>query len=140
MLLNNVKSKFVGYVKNTFYKKSFLRFLLLGGMNTILTLLIYWLLILFYGHNTSYATAFIIGILFSYAANSVYTFKTKIELKRLPLYIIGYVLSYLFGSMILNISVGEFGIHKQVAIFLVIGLSIPVNYIISHFILKPRNT
>ena len=66
---------------NKWLKSSFVRFLLVGAGNTIISLLIMFLLEGF-GYWTSTSIAYIIGATVSFFLNRIYTFYSKEKLLR----------------------------------------------------------
>ena len=75
-----IKNNLIKLIKIILSEK-FIRFCIIGVMNTIIHLIIYNLLRIEYGGTIATTIAFIIASLFSYFANSLYTYKTAIKKK-----------------------------------------------------------
>jgi len=102
-----MKEKIIKIFKIIISEK-FIRFCIIGIMNTIIHLIIYNILRLEYGGTIATTIAFIIASLFSYFANSLFTYKAAIKKKTFFLVMavfilklllndgLEYVLSYLF--------------------------------------------
>ncbi|MEH6632268.1 MAG: GNAT family N-acetyltransferase [Halopseudomonas aestusnigri] len=119
-------------------KRQIISFVIVGGINTCITLALYWALLLVLDHNWSYALTFIVGVLFSWAANSKTTFESVLNSKKLPAYGLFYLGSYGIGQFALNWSIIDLGFNEHIAIFFVILISLPINFLGSRFILYEK--
>jgi len=119
-------------------KKEIITFLVVGTINTIVTWAIYWMLLSFFGHQSSYAITFCIGTLISWSLNSKKTFKVALSGRKLALYFMFYIASYFFGRSVLYLCVDVADIDKYYAIIIVTIVSIPVNFYGSRKILKDK--
>ncbi len=120
-------SKVVEKIKKLF-KIQQIRFLFVGGLNTIVGYGTYALLIML---NVNYLLAntisTVVGVIHSYIWNRKFTFKSNKNVKsELFKFVIVYCISYLIGLFNIFILVSKFGINKYAA-----GL---VNLIITTFI------
>jgi putative flippase GtrA len=111
------------------------RFLLGGGVNTGITYVLYCLLTTVISYRFAYGISYVVGILFSYCFNSVVVFKVNMSLKKLLLYPLVYVVQ---GAMLLVglwVLVDVFCLSKFIAPVLLIGVSVPLNYLLSRRVL-----
>ncbi|MCW9036254.1 MAG: GtrA family protein [Rhodospirillales bacterium] len=117
-------------------KKEVSSFLAVGVVNTIVSWAIYWTLLSFFGHQMSFAIAFVIATFGSWLMNSKKTFDVALSKIKLVRYFVFYIASYLFCRGVLYLSVDYAGINEYFAIVLVTAFGIPVNFIGSRWALK----
>lgn len=81
----------------------FFKFLVSGGLNTLICLLLYWVLIKF---NVNYILAstlmFIFGVVEGYILSAIFVFKHKINLAHLAKYTLVYLSSYAVNIIVLT--------------------------------------
>jgi len=123
-----------------FINKEFIRFLVVGLINTISTYLIYLLLLFALSYDISYTLSYLAGIVISYYLNSYYVFKEKISIKKFLKYPIVYVVQYVINLLGLYILVEYLNIPKEVVPLIVIILSIPITYLLSKLIIRTKKT
>jgi len=116
--------------------KEIIRFLFVGGFNTIATYGIYLMLLLFFSYNISYSISYISGIVISFLLNGKYVFKVKLTLAKAIKYPIVYIVQYIINVGMLNLLVKNNMVNEIVAPILVIVVSLPVTFILSKNILK----
>jgi len=117
-------------------KSEFVKFIFVGGINTLSTYLIYLILILFLQYQIAFTLAYLSGIIISFFLNSKVVFRVEISLKKFFRYPSVYVIQYLMNLLLLYISVDILFINKQVAPLIAIIITLPVTFTISRFILK----
>jgi putative flippase GtrA len=117
-------------------KKEVLSFLVVGVINTVLHWIVYWTLLSYFEHQISFAVAFFVGTLISLVLNSKKTFDVALSPKKMVLYFLFYIVSYLFGRTILYVCVDLLSIDAYVAIIFVTAVNIPVNFLGSRWVLK----
>ncbi|MFJ7736036.1 GtrA family protein [Lysinibacillus sp. NPDC097287] len=119
--------------------KEIIRFLFVGGFNTIATYGIYLMLLLFFSYNISYSISYISGIAISFLLNSKYVFKVKLTFSKAIKYPIVYVVQYIINVIVLNLLVKNSIVNEMIAPILVIIISLPVTYILSKYILEKKS-
>lgn len=121
-----------------YMNNQFVRFFVIGVINTLGTYIIYLLMLLLFNHNTAYTIAYVLGILMAYVLNSKFTFKVEFSLKRMLQYPMVYLVQYLINIVMLNIFVLKYGVNDRIAPIIVIVISIPITFLLSKFILIRR--
>lgn len=116
-------------------KNKILKFIGVGGVNTILSYCLYVLLALFLDYKISYALAFIFGIAISYVLSTRYVFEAKGTLKKILFFPFIYLVQYFLGLLVLHEIVEVYNVNKYLAPVLVIIILFPVTYIMSKKIL-----
>ena len=114
----------------------FLTFLLVGATNTLLSYLLYLVLLTFLAYLPAYSIAYCAGIIVSYFLNAQFVFKKRVSLTGFLKFPIVYVIQYVLGVLILWLLVGKFSTPPEVGMIGVIILTIPVTFLASRFVLK----
>lgn len=117
-----------------FARSSFFRFLISGGLNTVLTYALYLLLILFISYQWAYTIVYLLGICLAFVLNRAYVFKSNRGWFSLALFPLIYMLQYLLGISILWGLVERLGISQALAPPLVIVVTIPATYLLSRLV------
>ena len=118
------------------FNNEFLKFILVGGVNTVLSYTIYVILILFLVYPVAFSLAYIFGIFMSYYLNSRFVFKRDVSLNKALRYPIVYLAQYLLSVLLLCILIEIFSLNKLIAPALVILITIPATFFLSRFIIK----
>lgn len=121
------------------YIKQFISFGLIGGLNTILSLGIYWLVVYLGGHYLlANAIAFAITVFISYVLNNIFTFKgegkAEWSLRTLFKVYVSYSITGLFlTSILLWVWTDCLGINENVAPIINLFFTIPLNFLLNKF-------
>jgi putative flippase GtrA len=116
------------------------RFLVAGAINTACTFALYWLLLPTLGYGPAYTISFVAGIILSYVLNSVFVFRTRVSLKTAAIFPSVYLVQYLLGLLVLWAWVDVFGLPAAWGVFATVAISLPVTFVMSRWILAPRNS
>lgn len=116
-----------------------IRFLIAGGLNTGLTFVLYWALLLIMSYRPAYAISFAAGIIFSYFVNTRFVFKTTHNLRKLVLFPLVYLFTYCVGAFVLQISIARFNVDPRAAPFISICATLPLTYLLTKLVLTGRN-
>ncbi len=125
-LLENQNQLLKKYTKNNFYK-----FLITGSLNTILTYIIYLLLLIVIKYTYAYSISFVFGIVFSYIMNLKYVFNTSNSRKKILIYPLIYLFQYILSLMLLIFIVEILRITQEIAPFIVLIILIPITYFLN---------
>lgn len=123
-----------------FIKWDFFRFVLVGGINAILTFGIYALLLLILSYSVAYSIAYITGILISYYLNTRFVFKSNFSVRKAVKYPVVYLLQYLSGLAALYAMVEIFHVNKLIASPLTIIITVPVTFVMSRWVIKDHHS
>ncbi len=113
------------------------RFVMVGGINTILSYAIYLLLLSIASYITAYSISFVVGIVSGYALNTLLVFKQPWSLKKLFQYPLVYLAQYLVGIVLLSILVDYLNINERLAPLIIVVLLLPLTFVLSKKIIKP---
>jgi len=116
------------------------RFLISGGINTLVTYSIYLLLNQWTSYIIAYSIAYIIGIVVSYLVNAGWVFKKTFNLKSFIFYPLVYLSQYILGITLLYLLVNFVNIHQSLAPLIVVSATLPVTFLMSKAILNFGST
>ena len=116
-------------------KNKFIKFIGAGVINTVVSYLLYVILVLFINYQISYAISFVFGIILSFLLNTKYVFEVEQTIKKFVLFPLVYLVQYLLGAFMMNIIVEIIGVNKFFAPIIVAVCLLPVSYILSKKIL-----
>lgn len=111
------------------------RFIIAGGVTTLLSYLIYILLIIFLPYKSAYSISFICGIVISYTVNTIFVFQQSWAWKKLFQFPLVYLIQYVLGLSLLAIFVDRLHIDIKVAPLINVVILVPVTYYISRWII-----
>lgn len=121
-----------------FINKEFIRFLIMGALNSLLTYLVYLILIIPFNYGGSYAISYFLGIIFSFYMNTIYVFKEKISIRKMFKFPLVYLVQFLISELFLYLFVDSLNINKRIAPLIVIIISVPLTFILSKYIIKGK--
>ena len=113
----------------------FIRFLIIGTVNTVVTYLIYVGLVVFMPYALAYTITMALGIYLSYFLNARYVFRSKLNLASALQYPAVYLVQYLLGLLLLYLLVEKLGVSKFLAPLLIVCITVPVTYVLSRHII-----
>lgn len=117
-------------------QNKFIKFIGIGGLNTILSYIVYLLLLMLFNYQVSYAIAFLFGILLSFWLNTQYVFQSKRTIKKFTLFPLVYLVQYVTGALLLSVLVEYLNIDKIFGPIIVAVTLLPMTYLMSQKILK----
>ena len=112
------------------------RFIIAGGINTLLTLIIYQLCLLFLRHDISYIISWIVGITFLIVFYPTRVFPQGHNTWRRKVLIVGlYIVNFFVSLWLLDVVV-NYGIFPQIAILFALMYTTLMNFFGMRFILR----
>jgi putative flippase GtrA len=117
---------------------SFMRFVAAGGANTLVTYIVYLILVRFVNYNVAYILCYATGIAFSYWVNTAIVFKATPSVGKFIIYPVVYVVQFLLAAGVLNIFVGLLQFPKELGPIVVAVITLPVTYVLSRTVLVGR--
>jgi len=121
-------------------RSRFVRFLVSGALNTLLTYLIYLSLLQFAPYKTSYSLAYISGIVVSYLLNRSFVFQRHGGLRSVLLFPLVYAAQYSFGIFALWLWVDQAGLSETIGPLVVVALSVPLTYLLTRFVFVDKQS
>lgn len=104
------------------------RFVAAGALNTVLTFLLYQVLILFAVYPLAYSISFVAGIVFAANVYARTVFKVELRPKTATCFAIFYIASYLVGLGLLVFVVDYLSTPKWLAPVFVMMVMVPLNF------------
>ena len=108
-----------------------LRFLLVGGVNTLWTLCLYWLMLPDLGYVAAYSISFVLGIVSGYTLNAFFVFRTRWSWRRLLAFPLVHAVNYVVGIGVIWIVVGLLGIDARLGPVVVVVATLPINFLLT---------
>lgn len=119
-------------------KSQLIRFLLGGGINTIVTYLLFLVLSSFMHHTAAYSIVYLLGIAFSYVINVRLVFRSAASVRTAVAYPLIYGVQYVYGLVVLSLLIDRIGLPREIAMLMVIGTSVPLTFLLTRALLKAR--
>jgi putative flippase GtrA len=119
-------------------KQDIARFLLSGGLNTVLTYGIYLLLILVLDYKLSYTISYIFGILLAYLLNRYVVFKSHKGIRSIISLPVIYGAQYCVGLFVIWIWIEKFNLSPQIAPLVAIAVTLPITFTLSKLAFSDR--
>ena len=119
-------------------RSEFLRFLIVGGVQTVLSYLFFLLLIQWLAYPVAYSLTYCAGIVLSYFLHVLFVFKERVRLPTFLKFPLVYLVQYLAGLVLLWLFVDLLHITPAWAMVAVIALTIPVTFLASRLVIKNK--
>lgn len=114
-----------------------LRFLTVGTMNTLGTLLLYQLLLFVIPYTAAYVTAWAAGLVFVNLAYPLFVYG-KALVGRDSLWNTGYyLLSFAVSWLLLHLFTARLGVAPRLSVFCVLAVMVPINFLVTRYIYRP---
>ena len=112
------------------------RFFLAGGVNTLLTLAVYQLLLFWLSYPVAYSLSFALGIVFTGFVYTRFVFSVPPTKQKFVINAVYYLISYAASLWLLDMMVQWFGVNERLAIIFTMACIIPVNFFALRLLLK----
>jgi putative flippase GtrA len=110
---------------------AFVRYVVVGVVNTAVTYALYLALLQVMDYGWAYTIAFVAGIGIAYALQSRFVFGAAPSLKTFFAFPLVYVVQYVVGGIALRVLVESGIASREIALFLVLAVTVPVGYVLS---------
>ena len=107
----------------------FLKFVLVGLTNTIVSWIAFVILNMIFSYQISYVLSYSLGLVVSYILNGKWTFSSGLSYLGLLLYPFAYIFQFAIGYFTMGYLVESFSMTEWLAYTLSLGLSVPVGFI-----------
>jgi len=115
--------------------REFVRFGITGGISTIVTYGVYYVLLNWLNPTFSFTVAYIVAMAVNYVLTTAFTFRVDANRKNAVGFIISNGLNYGLCTILLNTFIWM-GVSKHLAPIPMYCVSIPVNFLIVRFVMK----
>jgi putative flippase GtrA len=113
-----------------------LRFVVGGGVNTLLSYAIYWLLLLWLSYPLAYTISYGAAILTGFTINALFVFRTRWSWRKLAGFPLVQLLNYLMSLGVVTLSVRYFGIDARMAPVLATIIVLPINFLLTRGLMR----
>lgn len=113
----------------------FLRFLIMGGTNTIVAYAIYLLLLQWMRYEIAYSIGYAVGIVLAYALSAAFVFRQPMRRRSAIRFPLVYVSQFLVSLGILHLAVEVAHIPEWLAFAIAVGVTIPITFAVSRWVL-----
>jgi putative flippase GtrA len=114
-----------------------IRFLVVGGANTLVTYLIFFLLGLIIPPWLAYTIAFAIGLAWTALASSSLVFRVTFSWRRVLLFVVYYLAVFGLGQLVIRLIDPGTPLELLITSAVVLVVTTPLTFIGGHFIFRP---
>lgn len=106
-----------------------LKFVIAGALNTLLSIIVYQLMLFVAGHVVAYAVGYISSIAVAYYLYARHVFDAPMTPGRFAAFAVFYLFTWFAGTLVNTALIEYLGLHARLAIFVTIAIMLPVNYV-----------
>ena len=115
-----------------------IRFIVGGGANTLLSYVIYWLLLLWMSYPIAYTISYAVGILTGFGINTRFVFRVPWSWRKLAAFPLLQFVNYLLGLATVTLCVRYIGIDARLAPIVATVIVLPVNFLLTRALMRHR--
>jgi putative flippase GtrA len=104
------------------------RFIVAGGLNTAVTLVLYLALLALLPHPVAYTLTFVAGVVLSYLLNRSFVFRSDGGVTTMLLFPMVYVVQYVVGLLVVLVWVDLMGLPAALASIAAVIVTLPITY------------
>lgn len=112
------------------------RFVIGGGVNTLLSYVIYWALLLWLSYPYAYTISYGAAILTGFAINTYFVFRTAWSWRKLAAFPLIQLLNYGLGLATVTVSIRYFGIDARLAPIVATVVVLPINFLLTRMLMR----
>lgn len=121
-----------------YFNSDKMRFLLAGGINTILSYAFYVFFLLFFHYAIAYTISCILSIVISYLLNTKFVFRSHYSWSRFFAFPLVYLVQYFVGLVLLHLVIEFLHVRPLLAPIVVVAITWPITYLLSRYILTHK--
>lgn len=125
-----------GIVKSRESWREATRFIVAGGLNTGLTLALYWALKAVLPYLVAYTISFAVGIVLGFALNTYLVFRVPWSWRKFVAYPSIHAVNYVFSTACIYLLVERLGIAPALAPVLTLFASVPLVFFASRVLMR----
>ncbi|MCL2051112.1 MAG: GtrA family protein [Lachnospiraceae bacterium] len=126
-------------LRKHFLNFDFMKFVIIGGINTLGSTFLAFLMMLFMQANLAYVLSYILSLAFAYLLNAWFVFKQKPEISKLFRFCLAYIPNFLINNGTFIIVYNIMGFHEYIALVISVCIGMPVTYLcVKFFAFKPH--
>jgi len=129
----------IDFIKNNFLDKSFLKFVIIGGINTLNGSVLAFLYSYFMQANLAFIVGYITALVVAYFLNSFFVFKASLDITRFVKFAVSYIPNFIIQNIVVVIIYNILGLHRLIAFVMAAAIGIPVTFLILKFFAFGKN-
>lgn len=115
-----------------------LRFLIGGGINTLLTYVCYWLLLDWIEYAAAYTVSYAAGVVTGFAINTLFVFRTPWSWRKLLAFPLVHLANYGFGLAVMFVVIQFLGFDQRFAPIVATLVVLPLSFVLTRLLLRHR--
>jgi len=119
-------------------RKTFLRYLAAGGVNTAVTYAAYLLLLRVMPYEWAYTIVFVAGIVLAYALQSRLVFEVGAAWRTFLKFPLAYLVQYAVGRIAMHLVVERGWLSERAALLVALCLTVPLGFVLSRYVFRAR--
>ncbi|MDR9753892.1 GtrA family protein [Pseudomonas sp. SZMC_28357] len=123
-------------LKKKFFNVEFIKFLIVGSINTGAGYIFYLAFIQVMAYTYAYSLSYALSVVVSYVLNARFVFNEPLSLKKLLAFPLVYIVQYITGLCLVYIAVEKLSIPPVLAPLLIIIVTLPVTFLLARLIVK----
>lgn len=112
-----------------------LRFVIVGGTSTLITYLVYYLLLVSMDPVSAYTVGYIAGLIFNYTMSARFTFRKSMNVKNAAGFLLTNAFNYVLQVGLLWLFI-YWGVPEKIAPLPMYAIAVPVNFIMVRTVFK----
>lgn len=113
-----------------------MRFLVMGGVNTLVAYAIYLLLLNWMRYEIAYTIGYAVGIAMAYALSAAFVFRQPLRKRSAVRFPLVYVAQFLVSLLLLRFAVEILHLPEWLALGFAVVLTIPVTFVLSRWVVR----
>jgi putative flippase GtrA len=119
--------------------KQGLRFVIGGGVNTLLSYAIYWTLLPWMPYAWAYTIGYALAIVSGFAINTWFVFRTTWSWRRLAAFPLVHLANYLASLLVVWIAISLFAIPTRIAPVVATVVVLPLNFALTRKLIHRKS-
>lgn len=113
---------------NLFWNKEFILFILVGGINSVVAIILSYIYSLLFSEVLSFILGYITGTLVSYILNSYITFQAQLSIKKYMKFLVSCIPNFIIQLFIVWLVVDVLQLYKLMGYVLAAAIGMPVTF------------
>lgn len=120
------------------FNSQFARFVVVGGLNTAATFLLFLGLCHLFSTSVSYTIAYVAGIVLSYLLNARVVFRSSLSVSTAIQFPLTYAVQYVYGLAVITMLTSWLFIPKAVAMAVLVATNVPITFFLTKYVLNKK--
>jgi putative flippase GtrA len=116
-------------IKELYFTPQFIKFLIIGGINTLSGTIFSLILMIFLQINIAFVISYALSLTLAYFLNTFFVFKQKIKFEKYLRFCLSYLPNFIINNAVVIIIYNILGWHRYIAIIGAAAIGMPVTYL-----------